>query len=544
MLSRCPKPWISALLGGIGLVAAARGQESTPPPPSQAPATLPVTPQGVEVLARGPVHEAFAAPTTEPAPTRPVPKQPPAPIDELPPEQKPDGDVVWIGGYWAWDDDRRDFLWVSGIWRALPPGKHWIAGYWRQDAGQWFWVPGFWAAAPEATQQQVTYLPAPPAAPEVAPPADPPTAESFYVPGYWVWDGWHYAWRAGYWAQVQPGYVWVPAHYRWTPTGYIFIPGYWDLAVARRGVLFAPVVVDAAIVGPTFVYTPTYVVRDNIVLDTLFVRPCYCHYYFGDYYGPTYRELGFESCIVYSRRNYDAIFVYSRWEHRTDPGWATLQLDVCLARHAGQAPRPPRTLAQQTVVVQNVTNNVTNVTNVQTTVVNNNTVLLPATQMAAVTRAPVVPLNNAARYAVKRQAQAVQQVAVQRSRTEIRMPGGAPAQPRVASYTVPPPPRGATHPFIPTPKLTGVPGRSMAPVLPYSSSAPQPMLGAPNLHAPVPYKPGTPYPPGPGNPYGRPPGYPNQLRPNPPPAHPAPPKPQNQQNQQNRPPANGQPGSP
>ena len=74
--------------------------------------------------------------------------------------------------------------------------------------------------------QQVTYMPQPPAVPEVADPGRPPTEDSFYVPGYWVWRGDSYAWRAGYWARVQPGYVWVPAHYRWTPGGYVFIPGY------------------------------------------------------------------------------------------------------------------------------------------------------------------------------------------------------------------------------------------------------------------------------------------------------------------------------
>ena len=43
-----------------------------------------------------------------------IPKQPPAPIEELPPEQKPEGDdVQWVPGYWAWDDNRNDFLWIK-----------------------------------------------------------------------------------------------------------------------------------------------------------------------------------------------------------------------------------------------------------------------------------------------------------------------------------------------------------------------------------------------------------------------------------------------
>src|SRR5438552_44672 len=77
-------------------------------------------PKGVEVQARGPIHEAFATPTSEAKATPGVNKKPPAPIEEMPPEEKPEGDVVWIGGYWAWDDDRTDYLWVSGCWRNKP----------------------------------------------------------------------------------------------------------------------------------------------------------------------------------------------------------------------------------------------------------------------------------------------------------------------------------------------------------------------------------------------------------------------------------------
>src|ERR1700759_5578269 len=103
--------------------------------------------------------------------------------------------------------------------------------------------------------------PAPtPAAPEVAPPGQAPNAESFYVPGVYAWSGTQYVWRSGYWARVQPGYVWVPAHYRWTPYGYVYVAGYWDFNVRRRGMLYAPVVVDPNVVGVSYVYSPTYAV--------------------------------------------------------------------------------------------------------------------------------------------------------------------------------------------------------------------------------------------------------------------------------------------
>src|SRR5262249_32613707 len=75
-------------------------------------------PEGEEVQTRGPIHEAYAAPEgLDPHPAPIVPKKPPDPVPEMPPEQKPDGDhVIWIPGYWAWDDETADFLWISGFW--------------------------------------------------------------------------------------------------------------------------------------------------------------------------------------------------------------------------------------------------------------------------------------------------------------------------------------------------------------------------------------------------------------------------------------------
>ena len=54
-------------------------------------------------MTRGPVHEAFAAPVVhDPKAAPTIDKEPPAPINELPPDQKPAGqNVQWISGYWA-----------------------------------------------------------------------------------------------------------------------------------------------------------------------------------------------------------------------------------------------------------------------------------------------------------------------------------------------------------------------------------------------------------------------------------------------------------
>lgn len=416
------RPWlvVAALLAPVWFVAAQEGQ--APPPP-----------QGVEVMARGPIHEAFASLTSEPAPSRPVPKKPPKPIEELPPAEKPEGAVVWIGGYWAWDDERSDYLWVSGVWRQPPPGKQWVAGYWREDSDRWQWVPGFWTAEARAEEQKITYLPEPPKAPQMAPPGKPPGEESFYVPGTWMWTGDRYAWRAGYWARMQPGYVWVPDHYRWTPTGYVFIPGYWDLALKNRGILYAPVVISPSVVTVGFTYTPAYAVRDTVIVDALFVRPSHCHYYFGDYYGATYTSLGYESCVVYSRRSYDSIIVYESYERRRDPTWISLQINLYNDRCRGVAPLPPRTLVQQNTIVNNTT-----IVNNNATVVNNNiTMIAPSAQVAQTKNVKLEKLDTSTRQQARQQAVALQQVGQQRSSSELATPAGAPRQPRVASLAMP-----------------------------------------------------------------------------------------------------------
>src|SRR5207245_1393147 len=62
---------------------------------------------GGDVLTRGVVHEAFAQPVVfNPVPGPVIVKKPPEPVEELPPDQKPEGDnVAWIPGYWTWDND-------------------------------------------------------------------------------------------------------------------------------------------------------------------------------------------------------------------------------------------------------------------------------------------------------------------------------------------------------------------------------------------------------------------------------------------------------
>src|SRR5262249_62310453 len=112
----------------------------------------------------------------------------------------------------------------------------------------------------------------------------------------------------------------------------------------------------------------------------LALRPprSHCHYFCGDYSGPPYPDAGFECCFSYSRKRYDPIIVYERYEYRNDPTWERTQVNIFIGRDEGRIgyERPPRTLVQQNTIVQNTTivqNNVTNITQVNqnNTVVNN-----------------------------------------------------------------------------------------------------------------------------------------------------------------------------
>ena len=245
-------------------------------------------PGGPEVLTRGPIHEAFATPVVfNPVAPIVVPQPPPnTPINEIPPDQKPAGaDVEWIPGYWAWDEGRNGYIWVSGVWRDIPPGRQWIPGYWSQVNGGFGWTSGFWA--PVNSGGPLNYLPPPPESLEAGPNSPQPGENFAWAPGSWVWQGQSYNWRPGYWYPVNPDWVWSPDSYQATPGGYVYNQGFWDYSLARRGLPFAPVAFNnfgGGGIGGPFNYTPSLVLPVAGLLANLFVQPNYGHYYFGDYY--------------------------------------------------------------------------------------------------------------------------------------------------------------------------------------------------------------------------------------------------------------------
>ncbi len=307
--------------------------------------------EGMQVLTRGPVHEAFAGTITfDPEAGLTVSERPPEAIEELPPDQRLEGDnVTWIPGYWAWDEERSDFLWVSGIWRNLPPGRQWVPGYWARTGPDFQWISGYWA---DAQVSEIEYLPEPPATVEMGPSTAAPSADQIWLPGSWVWHQTRYAWRPGFWSAVQPDWVWIPAHYVYTPRGYIFVEGYWDYPVARRGVLFAPVYFSSRTYARRgFSYSPTTVISLNAFVDHLFMRPRYQHYYFGDYYATNYYDAGFYPTYTVnsSRYGYDPIFAHERWRNRQDGAWEQRVVATYQHRQDHAEARPPRIWTSQGV---------------------------------------------------------------------------------------------------------------------------------------------------------------------------------------------------
>ncbi|MBX7102494.1 MAG: YXWGXW repeat-containing protein [Gemmataceae bacterium] len=380
---------------------------------AQEPAT-----QEPEVLTRGQIHEAYAAAVNqEPKAGTPVPKAPPAAIEELPPDQKPEGeDVQWIPGYWAWDEDRNDYIWISGFWRQPPPGRQWVPGNWRQVGDSWQWTSGFWAGA---GQNQIDYVPQPPPPPDTGPAIPAPGENYTYVPGTWVYRETRYAWRPGFWCAYRPDWVYIPAHYVWTPCGYVFVDGYWDFPLRRRGVLFAPVYFGVGY-RPALVYRPRFVVYDDALYGALFIRRGCSAYYFGDYFEARYRTAGFNSWIDVriGVGGYDPLWGYYRHHYAATPGWTVGINALYVGRYRGDIPRPPVTYVQQNTVVNNF--NKTTIINNNTTVVNNvrNVTMVAPINNVDTNTVKLRPVTKVEQAAAVQSAKDVQQASIQRVKLE------------------------------------------------------------------------------------------------------------------------------
>jgi hypothetical protein len=369
-----PERAIGLIVGLIVLIGSHGAAFAQGPPPA------PVEEQP-EVLTRGPVHEAFAEPVNlEIQASVVAPIEPPPNIQEIPPEERPQGEqFAWVPGYWSWDGDRNAYIWVSACWRAAPPNMYWVPGHWspvtetrsrgtgvevrvggvvdvRVGGGQarsaevvgWEWVAGFWAPA---GVEEIEYLPAPPAPVDIEPPGPPPSAGRMWVPGCWYRQEGRYVRRSGYWLQPRADWVWVPSHYAWTPRGYVFCQGHWDYSLERRGVLFAPVYFPRSVYGRSgFTYSPSIAIDMGLLRINLFVYPRYNHYYFGDYYDDAYVRVGIFPRFQSASRHtyYDPIYLHDRWQNqRTEPRWEERQRQEYNRRRDDKDLRPARTYREQ-----------------------------------------------------------------------------------------------------------------------------------------------------------------------------------------------------
>ena len=160
---------------------------------------------------------------------------------------------------------------------------------------------------------------------------------------------------------------------RWTPYGYVFVDGYWDYPLRQRGVLFAPVYFSGRRLRSARVRLLGRATSSTTMSCTgrLFVRPG-GGYYFGDYFEARYTAAWLSQLgqRVGRRRRARPVPVPLRPAVRllppaNGPNWAVQVNNVYVERAQFPDRRPPRTLVQQNVVVNNITNN--------TTIVNNNT---------------------------------------------------------------------------------------------------------------------------------------------------------------------------
>lgn len=312
--------------------------QAMPPMPSQ---------EEPEILAHGPVHEAFAEPVNlAQAQSVIAPIAPPGVIGEVAPDGQPSSLAVWIDGYWAWDTVNARYIWVSGCWRIPPSGKRWVPGYWTPTDRGWLWTSGYWTDIVAPTQ--TVYLPAPPPIESLAPPITVSSVDLIWVPPCWYWRNGSYVLRQGYWINAYPGWVWQPSHYVCTPRGYVFVAGYWDYPLTARGVLYAPAVIPTPIISRSS-FTLSLGVSVNLgwLEVNLFSAPSYGHYYFGDYYDVTYVRYGIYP--AYQCRTtwtwYDPVYEHRRWSGRSagDKHWDERDQRYFDERRDNRNLRPPRT---------------------------------------------------------------------------------------------------------------------------------------------------------------------------------------------------------
>ena len=221
------------------------------------------------------------------------------------------------------------------------------------------------------------------------------------------------------------------------------------LSAGDRGILFAPAYIPPAVYAvPTYVYTPTVVVRSECMFGAFFCRRGWGCYYFGDYFAPHYASIGFVawsghvSASITIGAWHDPLFAYYHCGHRSDPYWRAGVFDLYAGRYRGVYARPPVTLVQQKTVINNITKNTT--INKTTNVNSNNVTMLTSLNDANTSTASAKSLTKVSdgeRQTQQQQAKNFREAADRRASTETTLAakpgaGGRTGGPRTGTLDV------------------------------------------------------------------------------------------------------------
>jgi hypothetical protein len=141
----------------------------------------------------------------------------------------------------------------------------------------------------------------------------------------------------------------------------MFVDGYWDLPLANRGLLFAPVYYASPVyLQPAYVFTPSITIASSGLMASLFIQPSYYHYCFGDYYDRSFLSVGIFPWFSFTYSSspgrpvlYDPLFsFYAATYVRSDPGWAVRVREEYIVRRDNVAMRPPRTYIEQSRIIE------------------------------------------------------------------------------------------------------------------------------------------------------------------------------------------------
>ncbi len=297
---------------------------------------------------RGPMHEAFAQPAESiRKPGLIIPKAPPEPVDELPPDQRPEGaNVAWIPGYWGWDEDRADFLWVSGVWRVMPSGRKWVPGYWNPTDAGFQWVSGFWA---RNSADELSYIEPPPESLEPRTFRACPANRQFLRPRCLAAPRRALSVASGLLRRRPPGpSVCLPA-LRLDAARHAVCPRLLGLPAGESGSavragLFPPDAASAVRLEISAALDDRGTGSFTVAVGS--ARARLLRFWRLLRRTPTSRR-GYSPWISYGPRYRDPLFSYYRWANRDNPGWQSGLASAYRNRVGGNLALPPRTLAVQ-----------------------------------------------------------------------------------------------------------------------------------------------------------------------------------------------------